>query len=462
MELSFGRGTYRRDRGQFPPFRQVNMLLEETATDPKKYNLMTRPPLVAYYTWGSSNPVHGVFQKSGLFGGAFFAVIGGTLYKDGVSLGAINGSGPVRWAGGTGELVLTRGQSAYSYNGTNLQAIAMPGGFNVASVNWMNGWFVFVRSGSGRWYWSARNDGRTVDALSFATAEGTTDNLLDILRQGDVFWMMGADSGEAWVLSGDPDLPWTKVSQRTLPNGIQATGCGAEIYGAVYYISSDGMVCMVADQMQRVSDSSLEERIRQSTTGLAFWYTYEGKTLFCARLDSGTFALDIGLGHQPVEFQTYGRTNWAPKCAVNVGSEPLFGDDTANTIWIFEPTFAAATDSGNAEFPRLFSAGLPLNEQPMPISNVLVNGDNGSAAQLAGAAAEPMLEMRFSRDGGREWGTPKVAKWGRQGEYKRQARFGGCGSFNPPGFLAEFTMNECAPLRVANVRVNESLAGRGR
>lgn len=460
MELTFGRGHFKRDRGAAVPFRQVNLLLEETPTDPKRYNLLSRPPLVAYYNWGPG-PIHGIYQKSGLFNGAVFVVSGGNLYKDGVLVGAIGGTGPVIWAGGNGELVLTRGASAYSYNGTNLAAIAFPDGASVRSVNWMNGWFVFARKDSGRFYWSALNDGRTVDALSFATAESAQDQLYDIFRSGDVFWMMGADTGEAWALTGDPDLPWSKVPQRSLSNGIQDTGCGAEINGSVYYISSDGMVCTIGNDAIRVSDASLEEAIRKSTTGSAFTYKYEGKLIFCVRLDSGTFGLDISVDNQPFELATYGRTHWAPKCAVNVGGVPLFGDDTAATVWVFEPEFTTGTDCGVEQYPRIFSAGMPLNTQPVSIFNVLVDGNSGDVPLLSGDASDPKLEMQVSRDGGRNFGNARSARWGQTGETLRRARFGGCGSFNPPGFLAQFTMNECAPLRVANVRANEPLAGRG-
>ncbi len=458
MDLALGRGTFQRQRGQWVPWRQVNMLLEQTATDPKQYNLLSTPPLAQAYDWGSG-PIHGVYQKPGLFGGAKFAVSNTTLYKDGVSLGTINGTGPVSWAGGNGELCVTRGQSGYSYNGTNLQAIAMPGGFDVRAVHWTAGWFFWVRKDSGRFYWSNLNDGRTVGALAFATAESTQDELRDIKKTGDVFWMLGTNSGEAWVLTGDPDLPLTRVVQRFITKGVRDTGCAEEIGGTVYFISNDGMACVIGQEATPVSDSGLNELIRQSTAWSAFQYSYEGKTLFCMRLDAGTYALDVGLNNQPIELQTYGRTKWAPKCAVNLNAEPLFGDDATGKLWQFSPN--SQTDCGLTQFPRVFTVGLPAT-QSLPISNVIINGDSGSTLASTGAAADPTLELRFSRDGGRTFSAWRATKWGMTGEYLRKARFGSCGMFGPPGFLAELRMQDCAPLRVAAARANESLAGRGR
>jgi hypothetical protein len=134
MDLALGRGEWHRERGNFPPWRQENCLLEEAKTDPKGYNILSRPPLVQDSMRGAG-PIEGIFQKTGLFNGDIFCVSFGVLYRGATPLGALDGSGVVIWAAGTNELVITRGTSAWSYNGTDLVAIAT--GFDVNSVHWM-------------------------------------------------------------------------------------------------------------------------------------------------------------------------------------------------------------------------------------------------------------------------------------------------------------------------------------
>jgi hypothetical protein len=303
MELVIGRGEWARERGAFPPWRQLNCLVEETKTDPKGYNLLSRPPLKSASTVGSG-PINGVYTKPGLFNGATFTVSGSTVYKDGVSLGTIDGTGPVWWASGIGELCLGRGTSAYSYNGTNLAAIVMPDGFEVRQGHNMSRRFVFVRKGSGRFYWSEVDDGRTIDGLNFANAENEPDDLLEIHKQGDTFLLMGQNSVETWLLTGDTNLPWSPVSQRTdTTRGLLDNGCAQEIEGTVYYISSDGMVCLWADKGGRISDAALEEKIAATDTPLTYSFQFEGRPLFAMRLDAGTYLLDLVNQNQPVTFR---------------------------------------------------------------------------------------------------------------------------------------------------------------
>jgi hypothetical protein len=124
------------------------------------------------------------------------------------------------------------------------------------------------------------DDGRTIDGLDFANAESEPDELLDIAKMGDLFAMLGANSVETWTLTGDPDLPWTRVSQRTFGRGIFSPGAKAEVADAntVYFVSSDGMVCkMAGDAPQRVSDSALEEDIKLASEVSVFGYQFEGK-----------------------------------------------------------------------------------------------------------------------------------------------------------------------------------------
>ncbi len=461
MDLVLGKGSYSRENGDFPSWELVNALLEPTPVSEKGFAILSRPPLVEAYDWGTG-PIRGVFQRDGIFGGDIFVVSGAALYRNGVNEGAVAGGGPVKFAARAGELVVTAGTTAKSYKGPgDFVNIAFPDSADVRSVAFVGVWFLYVRGdGSGRVYWSDENDGRTIDALDYVTAESEPDELLDIVVIADFAWLLGTNTGEGWLLTGNSDAVIQRIVQRNLGRGVAGTGCAEQLDGTLYFVSDDGM--MMRDQGQggvRLSDGGLEEKIRQSAAVAAFAWFYEGHSCFTVRLDSGSWAYDVSTSSLS-EMRTHGRANWAAQCSVTIGGTPYFGDDATGKLWAFGAY--GGTDSGAAAFLRMFSAGFPLNTQPVGVVNVLIDGNAGSTDAETGQEADPLLEMSFSRDGGRHWSIWRATRWGRKGEYKRKARYGGCGYFGPPGALFRFRMNENAPLRVGNARVNESLAGRGR
>lgn len=451
-----------------PALKLVNMAAEPSPTNPDGVALLSRLPLVESATHGSG-PVWGLFQQDGTFGGDTFTVSGTEIYREAVLLGTIVGTGPVRFAASHEELVVVRieGGDAYSYNGTDLQAIALPDGdrpvTGFRSVAFVSGLFIFAAVTDSTvpghyWFWSSINDARTIDDLDFAAAESEPDALLDVLSTGSNLILLGENSGEIWMLTGAANLPFSRVSQRDLGRGVIA-GCCAELMdNSVYFVGSDRMVFRMDEVPKRVSNHGIEERIRASSSWSVFRYSFEGHLYFCLRLDTETLVLDIATSEWP-EAATYGRDNFAARCAVTIDGTPNFGDDTTGKVWAFGAF--GDSDADAAAFPRLFTAGFPIASGPQPVVNVLVDANAGSTPTEAGAGSDPLLEMRFSRDGGRTWSSWRSTRLGRKGEYSRQARFGSCGSFGPPGALFEFRCTENVPLRISAVRVNESLAGRG-
>jgi hypothetical protein len=465
--IPFGKSTYQRDNGNMPRLRLVNMVAEPSPTTNDGIVLLSRLPLAEHATRGTG-PVWGIFQQAGTFGGDTFVVSGTQLYREGTLLGSIPGTGPVRFAASNDEVVVVRieGGNAYSYNGTNLAAIALPNGdrpvTGFRSVAFVANLFIFVAVTDGTvpghyWFWSAIGDARTIDDLDFASAESEADDLLDVVAINDNILLLGQTSGEFWRLTGALNLPFARVSQRGTGRGVIAGCCAEPMDNTVLWVGNDRKVYRMAEVAQRVSNHGIEERIRASTSWRTFQYDFEGHQYFCVRLDTETLTLDLSSNEWP-ELATYGRTNFAGQCAVTINGTPYFGDDTLGKVWTFG-AFGTA-DAGAGAFERLFMAGVPLQQGGMIVSNLLVDANAGATPLDTGPGADPRLEMAFSRDGGRTYGTWRETKLGAKGEYRRQARYGACGSFGPPGAMFKFRCTENVPLRISAVRVNESLAGR--
>lgn len=453
--ISYGAGAYRRERGGMPEFTLVNMFLEKTPSAENGVVLMSRPPLETNSTPGAG-PITGVFSQEGTFGGDVFTISGGKLYRNTTLIGTITGTGPVSWAASGSEVLVTAGLDLYSYNGTNLAAVVFPDSAYVRAVTFISGHFIAVRDATHKFYWSAQLDGRTFDALDFASAESEPDNLLDAVAMRGNLYLLGQSTIEPWYYTGTLDLPFSLIQQRLFPKGVISTGCAAEMDNALFFVGSDAIVYRTADVPERLSDHGIEERIDQSSSVSAFAFILEGHSFFCVRLDSETYAYDAAT-NQWCELQSYGRNNFAGRCATMRGHTALFGDDTTGKVWAFAEDY-----SEEPVLTRRFNGAFPLKGGTAIVDNLTVDANAGRTNDLSGQGSDPVMEMEASRNAGATWETPRRATLGRQGEYRAQTRWNRLGMFDAPGAMFRFTVTDPVDLRVSNVLVNEATGGRSR
>lgn len=455
-DIPFGSGAYRRSNGNLPEFTLVNMFLEATPSAENGVVLLSRKGLALSSTAGPG-PVTGIFSQPGTFNGDVFRVSGGFLYRGTTSLGAINGTGPVSFAASGTEILVTAGASLWSYNGTNLQAVVFPDSANVRAVTFISGHFVAIRDGTHKYYWSAQLNGRSWDALDFASAESEPDNLLDCVAMRGNLYLMGQATIEPWYYTGALDLPFSLIEQRLFPKGVHSTGCAIEIDNALAWVGNDAIVYRSGDVPERISDHGIEERISASATVSAFGFIFEGHTHFCVRLDDSTFAIDFATG-QWAELATSGRSNFAGRCATMQDTEVRFGDDATGKAW----TFSDGYQDDGAVLMREFTGAFPIKGSPVVVDSLMVDANTGWTEYLSGQGTDPMIEVASSRDAGATFGTFRQARLGAQGEYRTRSRWTRMGMFDSPGAMFKFRVTDPVGLRVSSVAVNEPSGGRSR
>jgi len=98
----------------------------------------------------------------------------------------------------------------------------------------------------------------------------------------------------------------------------------------------------------------------------------------------------------------------------------------------------------------------------VPVDAIEVDCNPGVINQDDWPDVDPQMEVRSSRDGGREWTIWRMAKLGRRGQYRKRPRWRMFGFFDAPGALFDFRVIDPAPLRVSAVLINEPIAGRQR
>jgi len=307
---------------------------------------------------------------------------------------------------------------------------------------------VAIRANSGRFYFTPPL-AQTFDGLDFATAESEADQLLDALFIDDILILFGRETVEFWPNTTDNNLPFQPLEGRVLERGIRATGCATPLGPTFAWITDQNTVC-VQDENNVISNPGLQERLAASTTASLFNFFIDGVEFLALRMDAETQVYNRSTGTWS-EFASAGQANWLATCH----AAGVFGSTGGKTL---------AFGSGHAELggvlERRFRAGLPINGGGVDIANLRLRANAGQTPVLATDYADPVVEMRVSRDAGQTWGNWKQTALGRQGNYRKRIEWRALGQASAPGFVAEFRVTDPVPFRVSGVFVNEPFGGR--
>lgn len=445
--IPFATSAYTRRQGDLPELPVVNMYAEAAPVEGGVV-LLSRLGLEVVETVGNG-PIRGIFQGDGVLGGARFVVSGSTLYRGTTSLGTIDGTGPVSFAASETEILVSAGATLWRYNGTTLTAVDFPDDASVSKVLTLAGYFIAIRAGTQQFYWSNVLDGATWEPLSFASAEDNPDRLRDAVVFGDQLALFGSATTEFWVPQGVADAPFAPITGKVYDKGVRATGCAVPFDNGAAFIGSNG-VYLTGNVPIRISEPGIEERLTESASASLWTFSQQGHEFLAVRLDAGTWLYDAQT-QQWCEFASYGRTNWQAQCYC----AGLFGDDSSGKLLRFGTGYV---DDGKV-LERRFRAGIA---QPLPSLPIRLGTNPGRTGYPSGVYADPLVEMRSSRDGGAMWSDWRATALGAEGRFRTLVEWRRCGRFDYPGALFEFRVTDPVPFRVSSVIAGEPIAGRSR
>jgi hypothetical protein len=150
----------------------------------------------------------------------------------------------------------------------SLTPVAVPDDLPAVSVGFIAGYTIVVIGSAptgfaGRFFWI--EPGETfIRPLNFATAERSPDPLSSVRVIGDQFWLFGTSTTEIWYPTGNFEVPFARIQGQLFDRGI-VEGTDVQIKDSVVVVDTDGVVYMLrGGQPQRVSDHSIEQRIRDA------------------------------------------------------------------------------------------------------------------------------------------------------------------------------------------------------
>lgn len=365
-----------------------------------------------------------------------YAVAGSTLYQvssawAGTSKGSVSaGSYPVGLAVNNTQIAIACGALGYAYD---LDA----GKLGSISTNWrgsnlvdvVDGFGIFVEPDSSQFYLSAAQNFKTLDALDFATAEGSTGNIVSWLVKHRELLLLKQNTGEVWYDAGGADFPLSRNDGANIEVGCAAVHSLKKTGGVAFWLGRDeqgsaAVFSMQAYQPQRISTHALEEQLERLTDlsgATAFTYHQDGLTFYVLNVPgldtTWVYEVTSGLWHERAELVYGDYQPWRATCHAFVYGRHVVGGADGN---LYELDVTKNTNNGGTLVrDRILRQPGPPSLQRVRYGSLQVDCAIGQGIALG---AEARLMLRYSNDGGQTWGNWRLLTLGRIGEYKARAR----------------------------------------
>ena len=378
------------------------------------------------------------------FMGKLYYVSGNKLIEcatdlaSGVEVGTLStNGGRVSMDASPTELGIVDGTSIYRWDGTTFSTIAdadAPNGAN--TITWLDFYFICEVSGTGRFQISALNDLTSWDALDFATAESSRDDLIAVKATTNELWLIGEWTTEIYYNSGNPVFPFEPMGHGVImvgtksPHTVRLNQNGELTWLATYREGGFDIIKASTGGRQIISDANIARRINdQSSNNIddayASVYGQAGHSFYVLNFPDGSTPITMVYDYRTTFWHDrlcYGLTRH--RCA-GIGyynKKVVVFDYNGSTVYQWK--LDQYDDNGDMIQRIRRMAILSNNGLPLMIDSIEIEFKPGTA----GAADQTFqVALRYSKTGRDGTYTPDLVRTNKQGEYKGRFKWGPLG-----------------------------------
>lgn len=391
--------------------RLVNMF-PERSIDENTPVLIRSCPGRTLVQAGESSPVREMLETSS----AIYYAANAKLWKfDGTTsteLGAVVDDESTTLAFNGAEVACVAGGKYYLYDGSSVSQIAGQAFTGFGSVDYMDGYFLFTEKDGGRHAISALNDGSSLNALDFSSAEYRPDNIVRGFVDHSEWWLFGETTIEVWSNQGLLDYPFERVPGAQMERGCLQTNTVVKMDNTVFWVGNDRIVYRAVQYTpMRISNHHVEAAIRAATTLSAFSYEYEGHKFYCLRMNGRpTWVFDAATGVWHERSSGVDFDPWEVTAAARLGSAWYAGDVHGNISKI-DRVFQENGDTllRTAQSGNLWLGG---NRFTVKKANIDLKAGTGGTAMFS-----------YSSDKGQTWSREQMMSVGATGDYGEHFAF---------------------------------------
>lgn len=429
----------------FSAQQSINLYPERAEDQQRSELALIGTPGLREFLMIGSGPIRGLWE----FNDKLYAVSGVELFEIDTGgaatvVGTIDGVERVSMANNTTQLCVVNGTQGYIYtpSASLFQQIVDPDFRPADLVVFLDQYFIFHETGTGRFFISALADGTSFDGLDFATAEGSPDKIVSILTDHRDLLLFGEESIELWDNTGDVDFPFAAQNGVFIERGCAAAFSTLKMDNQVYWLGEDRVIYVLNGYTpQRVSTHAIEDRIRdyaQVSDAYAWTYTEDGHYFYVLSFPTGneTWVYDAAskMWHQRASGVT--GAIWRAAQFARFNHKNYVGDRTTGQL--YEMSLEFYNEAG-AEIRRVRTT-MPLsaNELPVFMAKLQIYLDSGQGLIL-GLGSDPLVGLSWSDDGGRAFNSPRFRSAGKIGEFRRRVIWRRLGRFRDRVFKLEMT-----------------------
>jgi hypothetical protein len=215
-------------------------------------------------------------------------------------------------------------------------------------VGFLDGYFVFSEPNSQRFWVTASYNGLSIDALDFASAEGSPDDLVTLIVDHREVWLFGINTVEVWYNAGLPDFPLARIQGAFNEIGCLAAYSVAKLDNGLFWLGRDargnGIVYRSKGYTgERISTHAVEWQIQQYDTlsdAVAYTYQQDGHSFYVLNFPTAntTWVYDVSTGvwHERAGWENNDFTRQRGNCQMNFGGEIVIGDYVGGGIYAYD------------------------------------------------------------------------------------------------------------------------------
>lgn len=421
--------------------RAINLypVLSETGSSKNKYILCPTPGRTVF----STIPVQSIRGEYSTSDRAF-VVAYNTLYEilsDGsyTPRGTLNTfAGNVSMADNGIQLIIVDGTATGGWifdltDGTYVQITDgdFEGGVTVCFID---GYFLLNVPNSGIYQWSALYDGTSWDGADTANAEGSPDNLVAVVTVHRQVFLIGGNTIEVIYNTGNSPDPFATIQGVFIEYGTDAPFSVQQTANTIFWLGRDKSGANIAWMAEgyspkRISTTAIEYYLSKYDVSTATSYSYQedGHYFVVWNIEGAPSSLCYDITAE----QWHERAFWN----TNAG---MYQRDRANFhMYIFGKHLVSDYENGNIYEQSLLynddNGTLIKRSRTMPyftddleyiyFSEFQIDmlTGVGLVTDANDANINPVINLRWSDDGGHNWSTEIAAPIGATGEYNTRA-----------------------------------------